>query len=232
MWPPPLFFSPHRAGVSAHGSSSAGAGPFSRCPRQESNLDLPLRRRSSYPLDYEGAARRAQGLSGRLPARSHWTRSVTSTTAGHADGGAQRRSPPGRSCAPSARCANASPGREWVIHSAIGRAPRRLQKPSASSFQSSAAHAVHRRARAHGPPPPRAALCPRPRCGGEGGRRDPPATPPGSPGSSRRSGRTARSAASPGPAARMTARCGRPPEATTVSQPGGRGGRGRPRRSW
>jgi hypothetical protein len=25
-----------------------------RCPRQESNLDLPLRRRSSYPLDYEG----------------------------------------------------------------------------------------------------------------------------------------------------------------------------------
>src|SRR3979409_976670 len=26
-----------------------------RCPRQESNLDLPLRRRSSYPLDYEGA---------------------------------------------------------------------------------------------------------------------------------------------------------------------------------
>jgi hypothetical protein len=29
------------------------------CPRQESNLDLPLRRRSSYPLDYEGAADRA-----------------------------------------------------------------------------------------------------------------------------------------------------------------------------
>ena len=25
------------------------------CPRQESNLDLPLRRRSSYPLDYEGS---------------------------------------------------------------------------------------------------------------------------------------------------------------------------------
>jgi hypothetical protein len=25
------------------------------CPRRESNLDLPLRRRSSYPLDYEGA---------------------------------------------------------------------------------------------------------------------------------------------------------------------------------
>jgi hypothetical protein len=24
------------------------------CPRRESNLDLPLRRRSSYPLDYEG----------------------------------------------------------------------------------------------------------------------------------------------------------------------------------
>ena len=29
---------------------------FARCPRQESNLDSPLRRRLSYPLDYEGAA--------------------------------------------------------------------------------------------------------------------------------------------------------------------------------
>src|SRR5207253_7134076 len=29
------------------------------CPRRESNLDLPLRRRSSYPLDYEGAVRRS-----------------------------------------------------------------------------------------------------------------------------------------------------------------------------
>src|SRR5580704_1170541 len=28
----------------------------SRCPRQESNLDLPLRRRPSCPLDYEGAS--------------------------------------------------------------------------------------------------------------------------------------------------------------------------------
>src|SRR6202035_5453255 len=31
------------------------AGLSVECPRQESNLDLPLRRRSSYPLDYEGA---------------------------------------------------------------------------------------------------------------------------------------------------------------------------------
>src|ERR1039458_1751542 len=36
------------------------AGLSQRCPRQESNLDLPLRRRSSYPLDYEG-------VKGRLP---------------------------------------------------------------------------------------------------------------------------------------------------------------------
>src|SRR3979490_588172 len=31
-----------------------GAAVSCACPRQESNLDLPLRRRSSYPLDYEG----------------------------------------------------------------------------------------------------------------------------------------------------------------------------------
>ena len=38
-----------RAGF-ARADSGRGA-----CPRRESNLDLPLRRRSSYPLDYEGA---------------------------------------------------------------------------------------------------------------------------------------------------------------------------------
>jgi hypothetical protein len=32
------------------------------CPRQESNLDLPLRRRSSYPLDYEGSRIRLASL--------------------------------------------------------------------------------------------------------------------------------------------------------------------------
>jgi hypothetical protein len=36
------------------------AGHSLPCPRQESNLDLPLRRRSSYPLDYEGAADRTR----------------------------------------------------------------------------------------------------------------------------------------------------------------------------
>ncbi len=40
---------------------------FRSCPRQESNLDLPLRRRSSYPLDYEGAGPSSlQGPMGRL----------------------------------------------------------------------------------------------------------------------------------------------------------------------
>ena len=34
-----------------------GRGRY-QCPRQESNLDLPLRRRSSYPLDYEGSSLR------------------------------------------------------------------------------------------------------------------------------------------------------------------------------
>jgi Phage integrase family len=39
-------------------------GISGRCPRRESNLDLPLRRRSSYPLDYEGAARCDRGAFG------------------------------------------------------------------------------------------------------------------------------------------------------------------------
>jgi hypothetical protein len=42
--------------AAAHpGQSARIAGLQYKCPRQESNLDLPLRRRSSYPLDYEGA---------------------------------------------------------------------------------------------------------------------------------------------------------------------------------
>ena len=46
-----------------------GAGIFCECPRQESNLNLPLRRRSSYPLDYEGKAITiGDGSTRRLPA--------------------------------------------------------------------------------------------------------------------------------------------------------------------
>jgi hypothetical protein len=48
------------------------------CPRQESNLDLPLRRRSSYPLDYEGAwtrlSAKATGAAGR-PTGDHFAAS-------------------------------------------------------------------------------------------------------------------------------------------------------------
>lgn len=39
------------------------------CPRQESNLDLPLRRRSSYPLDYEGSRLRLPTQSGPVSGR-------------------------------------------------------------------------------------------------------------------------------------------------------------------
>lgn len=59
---------------SAPGDGSGGHGirlntnDPPECPRQESNLDLPLRRRSSYPLDYEGSARWT-GPELRLPAR-------------------------------------------------------------------------------------------------------------------------------------------------------------------
>ena len=37
-------------------STRSGRTPEARCPRQESNLDLPLRRRPSCPLDYEGSS--------------------------------------------------------------------------------------------------------------------------------------------------------------------------------
>ena len=46
------------------------AGLSSPCPRQESNLDLPLRRRSSYPLDYEGTRRAGTALASAAPARA------------------------------------------------------------------------------------------------------------------------------------------------------------------
>src|SRR3984957_11707811 len=42
--------------------------PEHPCPRQESNLDLPLRRRSSYPLDYEGVSIALRSTKRRLPA--------------------------------------------------------------------------------------------------------------------------------------------------------------------
>jgi hypothetical protein len=88
------------------------------CPRQESNLDLPLRRRSSYPLDYEGAGHRADGYARRLP---------TLPTALH------RRAPPTpyRCSAPvpavdsPANRASSSPTSRWVIHSPIVCAPMR-----------------------------------------------------------------------------------------------------------
>jgi hypothetical protein len=35
-------------------ASNLRVGCRQECPRQESNLDPPLRRRLSYPLDYEG----------------------------------------------------------------------------------------------------------------------------------------------------------------------------------
>src|ERR1700735_2847999 len=43
-------------------------GISQRCPRRESNLDLPLRRRSSYPLDYEGVPGETAPVLRRLPA--------------------------------------------------------------------------------------------------------------------------------------------------------------------
>src|SRR5690349_21315647 len=51
--PRPLSASPRALTASRESRMDTRLPP--PCPRQESNLDLPLRRRSSYPLDYEGS---------------------------------------------------------------------------------------------------------------------------------------------------------------------------------
>jgi hypothetical protein len=50
--------------------SRLNTGLSPECPRQESNLDLPLRRRSSYPLDYEGKGRPALHVRRRHQAKA------------------------------------------------------------------------------------------------------------------------------------------------------------------
>jgi hypothetical protein len=72
---------------------------FSQCPRQESNLDPPLRRRLSYPLDYEGVTRPSTGQG---PFEGY-------------RGGCR-----------AARRSRSSPLRRWVIHSGIVWARRPL----------------------------------------------------------------------------------------------------------
>ena len=76
---------------------------FRACPRQESNLDLPLRRRPSYPLDYEGASRP------RAPRPSE----------------GYRRSAMGPAAASPASRPRSSPTSRCVIHSLIVCAPMR-----------------------------------------------------------------------------------------------------------
>ena len=135
---------------------------FLRCPRQESNLDLPLRRRSSYPLDYEGAA---QSATRPAPVRA---------TAG-----------PSAVEPRPARPLSSSPTSRWVIHSPIvlraeaaGRSQRELVPVERRPFQALAA-ALAQRARR----PPPAAPGRRRRRGGRGARRGPRARRPGSRGS-------------------------------------------------
>ena len=118
-----------------------------RCPRQESNLDLPLRRRSSYPLDYEGShiasERRLAGetrrrASARLPSIRA---SLVRGHVGLAPGGHRRRRrliprrpaasaplreprpPTRRRQAWSATLASEGPAKRWVIHSGVVSAP-------------------------------------------------------------------------------------------------------------
>jgi FtsH-binding integral membrane protein len=76
---------------------------FGPCPRQESNLDLPLRRRPSYPLDYEGASRP------RMPRPSE----------------GYRRPATGLAAASPASRSSSSPTSRCVIHSFIVCAPIR-----------------------------------------------------------------------------------------------------------
>ncbi len=155
------------------------AGLFDQCPRRESNLDLPLRRRSSYPLDYEGAGPRHC----RARREGYWR---SSPAAGAPPASASRASP--------------SPSRRCVIHSPIVCAPmtpveaeRELVPVERRPFQP-----LRRRVRARARRPPPAAPCRRPRGGGRDARTDPRATLPHWRGSSRRSGRTGRSRAPPG----------------------------------
>ncbi len=120
-----------------------------RCPRQESNLDLPLRRRSSCPLDYEGLRLRLPAA--RAPsdlARQQWHRRASGSDGQEGptacDGcrpAANAPRAPGtpRRSSPAARTVPPPPLRSPPRHRQAGRAPpsrRRSHDPLPSALRS------------------------------------------------------------------------------------------------